>query len=93
MAIDNITFDKIVKSYKKYVEPFLAIIIVVGIIYACISGYQNLQEKKQIAENCGWGDEEVKCWCQKSDYVIMSSNGADLNLSFSGDQNNVSLDR
>lgn len=63
-------FSDIVKNYKKYVEPFIAILILIGIAYSCIMLYQNYQAKQDIAKECGWEEEGVRCWCKKS-YVEM----------------------
>ncbi|MCK4648056.1 hypothetical protein KAT51_00890 [bacterium] len=52
-------------NYKRYVEPFIAIFILLGLMYACVMGYQNYQAKKDIAKDCGWDDGEVRCLCSK----------------------------
>ena len=93
MTIDNPTFDKIVKNYKRYVEPFLAIFIFIGLIFALIGLWHDYNDRKLIAENCGWQDEDVKCWCRKSDYLAMSQNEFNINVTSEGDGYNVSLDR
>lgn len=62
-------FKDFVLGYKKYVEPFLAILVVIGLIYSGTMLYQNYQAKKDIALECGWEDEEARCWCEKRDVI------------------------
>jgi len=58
-----------VTFYKKWIEPFtaVAVLILVIILVARLSAYNHLQ--KEIAENCGWADEDTRCYCEKSDVV------------------------
>lgn len=63
-------FKDVILGYKKYVEPFLAILVVIGLIYSGAMLYQNYQAKKDIALECGWADEEARCWCEKNDVLL-----------------------
>lgn len=58
-------FDDVVLKYKRYVEPFIAIFVLMGLIYAGFMGFENYQAKKVIAKDCGWDDGEVRCLCSK----------------------------
>ena len=60
---------ELVGFYKKYIEPFIAIAVLLGLIYAGIMLNENYQAKKDIAAECGWGDEEVRCVCEKRDVI------------------------
>jgi len=69
--------------YFKYIEPFtaVAVLIMVCILVARLSSYNNLQ--KEIAENCGWDDEDTRCYCEKGDVVAWDNSVKDeINLSF-----------
>ncbi len=59
-------FRDVVLGYKKYVEPFVAIFVLVGLIYSGFMLYENYYAKKDIAKECGWVDEEVRCRCEKN---------------------------
>jgi len=59
--------DEIVSFYKKRIEPFVAIFILVFLIVGCILLYQDNQLKKEISKNCGWEKEDYKCYCEKND--------------------------
>ena len=66
-------FKEVVVYYKKYVEPFIAIFVLLGLIYSGFMLYENYHAKKDIAVECGWVDEDVRCTCDKS-LVIATEN-------------------
>ena len=69
--------------YFKYIEPFtaVAVLIMVCILVAKIHTYNNLQ--KEIATNCGWDDEDTRCYCEKGAVVAWENSIKDeINLSF-----------
>lgn len=66
-------FNDVVFVYKKYIEPFIALFVLIGLIYSGFMGYENYQAKKNIASECGWSDEDVRCWCEKG-YVVAAEN-------------------
>ena len=80
---------KFIEFYNKYIEPFTAIFIVIllCILISRISAYNNLQE--EIAQNCGWEEEDTRCYCEKGAVVAWENsvgNGdIDLNLSWGND--------
>lgn len=63
------SFDDAARIYKRYVEPFIAIFVLLGLIYACFMLKENYQAKRNIAEECGWNDGDVRCWCEKSQVI------------------------
>ena len=66
-------FEEVVLIYKKYVEPFIAFFVLLGLIYAGVMLYENYQAKKNIAAECGWVEEDVRCTCERS-AVIAAEN-------------------
>lgn len=62
-------YDDIVVIYKRYVEPFIAIFVLIGLLYSCVMLYQNYQAKQDIALECGWTDEDVRCTCERSKVI------------------------
>lgn len=62
-------FKDIVLTYKKYVEPFVAIAVLIMICVACFLIYNDFKAKSEIGEKCGWADEDVRCWCKKGEVV------------------------
>ncbi len=60
-------YELVVKFYKRYIEPFIAIFVIVLLIMG-VSGlrdYKSLQE--EIKDNCGWVEEDYKCYCRKNE--------------------------
>ena len=55
--------------YKKVLEPFVAVavLIMVVILVGKLRTYNNLQE--EIAVNCGWAEEQARCYCEKSSVI------------------------
>lgn len=60
---------KAIEFYKKYILPFIALLILVMLIFCAVllSNEQELKEK--ISENCGWEGEDYRCFCEKGDVV------------------------
>jgi hypothetical protein len=57
--------EEIINFYKKRIEPFMAIFVLTFLIVGCVLLYQDNQFKKEISKNCGWGEEDYKCYCEK----------------------------
>lgn len=47
------------------IQPFIAIAVFIFILLSSYLLYQELQIKKEIAENCNWGTEDFFCVCEK----------------------------
>ena len=62
---------KLLPFYKKYIEPFVALMILVLLVFTVVllSNEQELKEK--ISENCGWDGEDYRCYCEKSEVVAI----------------------
>ena len=54
---------QVIKFYKKRIEPFIAIAILCFIVTTLFMLYQEHQLKKEINENCGWTQEDYRCYC------------------------------
>lgn len=52
---------------KKWVEPFLAIGIFIMLILVVYGLYLDRELKNEISENCGFGEEDYFCYCEKSE--------------------------
>lgn len=64
---------RFVEFYKKWIQPFLAIAILLMLIFvgSLLLNEQKLKEK--ISENCGWGGENYRCYCEKSDVIAIQN--------------------
>ncbi len=66
----------IILFYKKRIEPFIAILILLTLIFAVIGLNKELKIKEEIKESCGYfQDEEVYCICDKSLAMAFDSPG------------------
>ena len=55
------------KSLFKKAEPFIAVGILIMLIILGVLLFREQQLKKEINENCGWGEEDYYCFCEKSE--------------------------
>lgn len=59
-------YNRMIKFYKKRIEPFIAILILAFVITGCYVVYEDNQLKKDISKSCGWETEDYICYCEKS---------------------------
>ena len=57
----------------KKAEPFIALALLLTLILLAVLLYQNNVLKKEIAKSCGWGDDDLYCWCEKSEVVRLQN--------------------
>jgi len=82
------------ESIKK-LEPYLALMIFIVLLSLAILLYQDNQLKKEINKNCGWGESDFYCFCEKSKAMEMKNmfedtSGGEINISL---LENVPMDR
>ena len=80
---------EVINFYKKRIEPFVAIFILAFMIVGCILLYKDNQLKKDISQNCGWEEEDYKCYCHKQvvDLIILEKeNSNNFNLEIENDR-------
>jgi len=54
------------KKLAEKIQPFLAIAIFLTLILLAVLLYQDNKLKEEIKINCGWGEEDYYCYCEKS---------------------------
>jgi hypothetical protein len=83
--------EDFIKFYKKWIEPFfaMAVLVMVCILVARLTTYNHLQ--KEIAENCGWEDEDTRCYCEKGEVIAweneIKDKIGDINFTLEDDTN------
>lgn len=55
-----------IKIALKKIEPFIAIGIFIFLIIISTLLYQEHKITSKISEDCGWGEEDYYCVCEKS---------------------------
>ncbi len=65
--------DKFSVFFKKRIEPFMVVgvIIILGIICLQLSNGNELRE--EISQNCGWEEEDYRCFCEKSEAMAIKN--------------------
>lgn len=61
------------KTWKKYGEPITGISIILFVIFSWYMIIQDRQLKEEINENCGWGDDDYRCYCEKSEALAIKN--------------------
>lgn len=59
--------------WKKYGEHLTAPLILIALIILGNGLYDDNQLKKEIGKNCGWGEEDYYCFCEKSQAMEMKN--------------------
>jgi len=55
--------------WKKYGEHFTAPLILIALVILAFQLHDNNLLKKQINKNCGWGEQDYECYCEKSEAI------------------------
>ena len=69
---DNSTYKFFMKHQKliSLIEGVCIIILISGLWFMY---FADAEMKRQINENCGWGEEDYQCFCQKSDAIALKN--------------------
>ena len=62
-----------VKFFEKWIKPFIAIAILLMLILVGSLLLKEQDLKERINENCGWGEEDYYCYCEKSDVIAIEN--------------------
>lgn len=65
--------------YKNYIEPFVAIGILLMLVSTVVLLSREQGLKEEISQNCGWEGEGYTCYCEK-DTVLKIQNLLDGDL-------------
>ena len=71
--------------FKKRIEPFIAIAVLIIVIIIFFQLKSGLELREEISKNCGWENEDYRCFCEKTDALRIKSL-IDENFSFSVDK-------
>lgn len=66
----------------KKAEPFIAVCIFMMLIILAVLLFREQNLKKEISENCGWGEEDYYCYCERSQAIEIKNKaeGGGLNI-------------
>lgn len=84
--------DKYINFFRKKVEPFIALGILIILIILAYQLYEGNNLRIEISQSCGWEDEDFQCFCEKSEALAIKSkidNAFNFNV---GEVENVQVD-
>lgn len=65
--------------FKKRIEPFIALGILIILIILVVQLYNGNELRTEISQNCGWEDEDYRCFCEKSDVIAIMNKIDNIN--------------
>ncbi len=74
--------DKILIFFKRRIEPFIALGVLILLIILCFQLIEGNKLRTEISQNCGWEDEDYRCFCEKSEAIAIK-NLIDNDVTFS----------
>ncbi len=77
--------------FKKKVEPFIALAVLMMLIVLASQLYNGNELREEISQNCGWGDEDYRCFCEKSEAMLIKNKIDNLDYTNDGEEY-VSMD-
>ena len=80
---DNSTY-KFFMEHQKFISLIEGICIIILLIGVWIMFFHSSAIQKEISENCGWGEEDYECYCQKSDAIALKNEleGGEIKINF-----------
>lgn len=66
--------------FKKKVEPFIALAVLMMLIVLSSQLYNGNELREEISQNCGWGDEDYRCFCEKSEAMAIKNKMDNLDI-------------
>lgn len=76
--------------WHKYGEPITGLSIILFLVFAVVMINGDRKLKEEINENCGWDDEDYKCYCEKSEAMVIK-NKIENNVTIDWENINASL--
>lgn len=77
--------DKLLIFFRKRIEPFIALGVLILLIILSIQLYNGNELRTEISQNCGWGEEDYRCFCEKSAAMAIKAK-IDNDFSFIDDE-------
>lgn len=85
MDIRDKKWFKTYKEHEKFIHAVEGILVILLMLGLNIFLYQDWQTKQKIEENCGWGEEDFECYCERSEALAIKNRmkeemGGEINL-------------
>ena len=59
--------------FRKRIEPFMVVGVIIILLIICLQLKTGLELREEISKNCGWEDEDYRCYCEKTDALRLKS--------------------
>lgn len=80
--------------FRKRIEPFIALGVLILLLILSYQLYTGNNLREEISQNCGWEEEDYKCFCEKSEAIgIMNKMNNNITIDLNGDLEYVQMDR
>ncbi len=66
-------YDKFLIFFKRRIEPFIALAVLILLIVLVVQLVNGNELRKEISQNCGWGEEDYRCFCEKSEAMVIKN--------------------
>ena len=73
MPLEDKPFVKFYKQHQKGVHAIEGLLIVLLLVGLNVLAFQNSKLNQEISVNCGWGEEDYECFCEKSDAIALKN--------------------
>ena len=66
--------------------------VLITLIFIGVQLYNGNELRTEISQNCGWGEEDFRCFCEKSEALVIKNKMASLEIAV-GEVEDVWMDR
>lgn len=73
-------YDKFLPFFRRYIEPFIALGILIILVTLSVQLYNGNELREEISQNCGWGEEDYRCFCEKSEAMEVKNRMDNLDI-------------
>ena len=53
--------------FKRRIEPFIALAVLITLVILAFQLSAGNELREEISQNCGWEEEDYRCFCEKSE--------------------------
>ena len=60
-------YDQFIIFFRRRIEPFMVVGVLIVLVLIFVQVYNGNELREEISQNCGWGEEDFRCFCEKSE--------------------------
>ena len=73
MALADTQFYKTFKKYEQLIMALEGILIIILLLFVWNYAYKDFNLKTEINQNCGWGEDDYYCFCERSEAMAIKN--------------------